>query len=608
MKDYPEETLHALFERQAIQTPEAVALIDAKGELSFRALDQQANALAHYLIARGVRPRTNVGICIERSRNVVVAALGVMKAGAAYVALDPESPAERLTFITKDTELRHVVTKSDLCEQLPEGIDAVSIDRVLIAEAGVTPSPPVVGVGPDDSCSIIYTSGSTGKPKGVASSHRASVVMFSWLWHAHPFGSGECFCHHTPLSFIVSAWEIFAPLLHGVPVALAPPEATRDPLALLDFIIRSSVTRVLLVPTLLRLLIEGMENHGFSLQNVRFWICVGELLPAQLARRLFALSPDAFLLNLYGCSETHSAACYTARGSAPALGCIPIGKPLSHRRLFLLDEQRRPVVLGTVGEIYIGGDGISRGYVGRPEMSRQRFVAIPELGEQHLYRTGDLARLLSDGSLELLGRSDRQVQIRGHRVELVEVETTLLDHPDISACFVRARDTKHALELTAYVVPKGDGFGNLSLRAYMKERLPEWMVPTTFIFLPELPTTPNGKLDPLALPDPDRTRTLETRCILPRTETEVALAEIWADVLALRPIGIRDNFFDLGGYSNKAVTTLLRVRNTLGVELSLKAFFELQTIEKIAEKIDGLRLVDDDRVGDQDDMVRGVIE
>lgn len=610
MTAYPERTLHALFEDQADQTPDAPALIDAEGVMTFGDLEAQANALAQRLITLGVRPRTWVGICLERSRAAVVAALGILKTGGAYVPLDPDYPAARLAFFARDTGLQLVVTRDGLCERLPPGLTAVSVDAASAATGvGGGHARPCVDVGPDDPCFVVYTSGSTGTPKGVASPHRASVVMFSWLWDQHPFEPGERFCHRTTLNFIVSAWELFAPLLRGVPVALAPRGATRDPRALIDFLKAARVTRLLLVPTMLRALLSAMEEQRLTLPLLRHWICVGEPLQTDLARRLFTLDPAATLLNLYGCSETHSALCYTARGTVPDLPTVPIGTPLSHRRVHLLDGHQQPVPVGEVGDIHIAGDGLSQGYLDRPQLTAERFLAAPAVAETLVYRTGDRARMLPDGNLQLLGRADRQVQIRGHRVELAEVESELLQHPALQECAVTVREIGGDLELVAYgVFHPGAQATPASLREFLGTRLPEAMVPSSFTVLEALPTTPNGKLDHLALPDPSRVRALPGACVPPRTATESSLVEIWTDVLALHPIGVRDSFFDLGGYSNKAATTVLRIRDELGVQLPLEALFRLQTIERIAAEIDARRWLAQPPAPRRDGWVEGVIE
>jgi len=610
MTSYPQTTLHALFAAQAARTPAAPALIDEHGEMSFRALDARANVLAHALVNRGLAPGSLVGICLERSRDSIAAALAVLKAGAAYVPLDPDYPAARIALIAADTRLRYVLTHTSLRAGLPPALDAICVDRTPADEAAESIRAPDIRVDCDDWCFVVYTSGSTGVPKGVGSSHRATIVMCDWFWRAHPFGEDERFCHRTTLNFIVSAWEIFAPLLRGVPVVLAPGGIGRDPTALVEFLNEARVTRLLLVPTLLRAVLATMQEHALSLPSLRYWICAGEPLPTALARHLLAMAPGAVLLNLYGCSETHSSTCYRARTPLPNLPSVPIGRPLDHRRVYLLDDHGQAVAAGEIGELHVAGDGVSSGYIDRPELSAERFVALPELGETLVYRTGDRARCLDDGNFELLGRSDRQVQIRGFRVELMEVEAALMEHPSVGACLTTMREDRGVPELAAYVVLR-QAAGTISageLRAFLRQSLPDAMIPASVTFLAALPTTPNGKLDPLSLPDPDRTRSLATACVPPRTPTEATLVEIWADALAVRPIGILDDFFELGGYSNKAATVLLRIRDELGILLPLETFFRLQNIERIASEIERLRWLAGFPADSSADMVRGDIE
>ncbi|MBR1240329.1 non-ribosomal peptide synthetase [Bradyrhizobium sp. AUGA SZCCT0274] len=604
---YPEKPLHRLFEEQAARTPDALALLAGEKSLSFRELDQRANRLSNHLLDHGVRRHDRVGICLDRSPDAIVAALAVLKTGAAYVPLDPNYPPARLAFIAEDTGLKCAVTHTDQGHLLSQGIDRICVDRDADLIAAHPTAPPEVGSSPDDWCFVVYTSGSTGQPKGVASPHRSTVVMLSWLWSAYPFTNDERFSHRTTLNFIVSVWEIFGALLQGVPVALAPREASRDPQALIAFLERARVTRLLLVPTLLNALLQAAASgHGLP-KSLKMVITVGEPLHTELARRLLEHRADICLLNLYGCSETHSALCHEARPPLPDLPIVPIGTPLSNRRVYLLDTSGVPVDDGAIGELVIAGDGVSGGYINRPEQSAKQFGAMPGLGEALVYRTGDLARRLADGSLYLLGRSDNQVQVRGHRVEPEEIEAVLLSHSSVRQCAVAPRHVGGELVLSAYVVPEGEAASPADLREHIKGRLPAEFMPATFSFLEALPTTANGKLDRRALPDPVSTRALPGQCVPPRTPTEATVRTIWEQILLVSPIGVMDNFFDLGGYSNRAANCLIRIRDELGVELSLERFFQLQTIEKIAEDVDVLRMMVEMSDPSEEDTEVGVL-
>ena len=604
---YPHQALHRLFEQQAVATPDAPALLHDDGQTSFRDLDRRANRLANHLAARGVGRGSRVGICLARSPDSIIAALAVMKAGAAYVPLDPTYPPARLAFIASDTAIECAVTATRFAHLLPDGVDRVCLDRDAGAIAECSGTPPAVDNSPDDGCFVVYTSGSTGKPKGVASPHRSTVVMLSWLWASYPFGPDERFCHRTTLNFIVSVWEVFGALLRGVPVALAPEDASRDPHALIAFLARQRVTRLLLVPTLLRALLDAAPGAGGLPAALTMIITVGEPLHTSLAQRLLDRYPGISLLNLYGCSETHSALCHEARLPLPDLPIVPVGTPLSNRRVYLLDAVGEPVADGETGEIAIAGDGVSTGYIERPDQTARQFRAMPRLGEALVYRTGDLARRLADGSIHLLGRIDNQVQIRGHRIEPEEVEAVLLTHPGVRTCAVAPRDIGGETVLSAYVVAKGSEASAAELRQHVGTLLPAEFIPSTISFLDTLPTTANGKLDRRALPDPVTARSLATPCVAPATPTEDAIRAIWEQILLVSPIGVTDNFFDLGGYSNRAANCLIKIRDALGVELPLERFFRLQTIRKIAEEVDVLRAISDMPGDREQDTEQGVI-
>lgn len=604
---YPQQPLHRLFEHQALKTPDAPALFHDGGQMSFRDLDQRANRLANHLAARGIERRSRVGICLARSPDSIIAALAVMKAGAAYVPLDPTYPPARLAFIVSDTALDCAVTATRFTHLLPDGVDPVCVDTDAGEIAGCSGSPPAVTGSPDDCCFVVYTSGSTGKPKGVGSPHRSTVVMLSWLWATYPFGPEERFCHRTTLNFIVSVWEVFGALLRGVPVALAPEDASRDPHALIAFLERQRVTRLLLVPTLLRALLDAAPGAGGLPATLKTIVTVGEPLHTSLAQRLLDRYPGILLLNLYGCSETHSALCHEARLPLPDLPIVPVGTPLSSRRVYLLDASGAPVADGATGEIVIAGDGVSEGYIERPEQTARQFCAMPRLGEDLVYRTGDLGRRLADGAIHLLGRIDNQVQIRGHRVEPEEVEAVLLTHPGVRSCAVAPRDIGGETVLAAYVVLNGGEVSAADLRHHVGAALPAEFIPSTFSFLDALPTTANGKLDRRALPDPVTARSLATPCVPPGTPTEETIRAIWEQILLVSPIGVTDNFFDLGGYSNRAANCLIRIRDALGVELPLERFFQLQTVRKIAEEVDLLRAITDMPGEREQDTEQGVI-
>lgn len=590
-RPYPEKTLHSLFEAQVARTPDATALICGTQHLTFRELNQRANQLANYLQARLIGRGSLVGVCVQRSFDMIIAVLGVLKAGAAYLPLDPTYPPERLSFMLSDSKTDLLLTQTALREQLPSGIaDVVCLDWIEVELARHDTANPVTATTPDDWCFVIYTSGSTGLPKGVGSSHRASVVMFFWIAEVYPFAPGEAFCQRTTLNFVVSVWEIFLPLLQGVRVVIVPDAQVQNPAQLLAYLGEQRVTRILLVPSLLRTLINTGGDLFHLVPELKLWVLVGEILPPDLAAKFRQRLPAATLLNLYGCTETHSALAYEVNGDARESFSIPVGKPLANRRVYVLDRTLNPVPAGAPGELYVAGDGLSRGYVNRPELTAQRFLPDPfsPLEGALLYRTGDRGRYRSDGNIELLGRTDNQVQIRGFRVELGEVEAALQQYPSIGQCVVNAVDDADGdRRLVAYIVPLGSRPSVTLMREHLQKSLPDHMIPTIFMFVEALPLTPNGKIDRQALPPPDNRRPeLLEQYAPPKSDTEQALAEIWAKALNIERVGVRDSFFDLGGYSNKALLVLMHVRNRFGVELPLKAIFELQTVARLAERVE----------------------
>lgn len=592
--EYPRDrTLHRLFEEQAARTPDRLAVSCGDDRLTFRQINARANQLARFLRRYGIKAGSLVGVCLSRGAGMVAVVLGVLKAGAAYVPLDPDYPTERVRFIIADTGLGIVLTDEIVSSRLPAGLaDILSLERHEIEIVAEDDSDCDSGAGPDDLCFVVYTSGSTGLPKGVGSPHRSSVVMFSWMWDAYPFGPDDIFCQRTTLNFVVSVWEIFLPLLKGVPIVVVPDDIVKEPGRLIDHLAHRRVTRILLVPSLLASLLDTVVGLGYRAPLLKFWVLVGEPLSAGLAARFEQSAPGATLLNLYGTSETHSAASFSVRNGS-RLARVPIGRPLANRRVYILDGRLNPQPVGVPGEIYIAGDGLSVGYISRPELSAERFIADPFSDKEGgiLYRTGDRARYLSDGNIEFLGRMDNQVQIRGFRVELGEVETVLQRYPAVARCVAAAWSSgEDEQRLVAYVVPARKGCTVSELRAFLSERLPDYMVPSTFTFLDALPMTPNGKIDRRALPVPTRDRPeLSERFVAPRTPTECALAEICRNVLSLDSIGIRDNFFDVGGYSNKIIVMIVRIRELFGVRLSVADVFECQTVERLAQRVDMAR-------------------
>ncbi len=592
--DYPRRSgIHQLFDVQASRTPDAVALIDGERRVTYRELHARANRLAHHLKARGVRPGGLVGICIERSIEAVVGLLGILKAGAAYVPLDPAYPQSRLAFMLADSGAPVLLTTRHLRDRLPAGTAQVvdlDADREAIGREPVTT--PDGGVGPQDLAYVIYTSGSTGTPKGVLAVHQASLNRFAWMWRRWPFTPQDVCCQKTSLSFVDSVWEIFGPLLQGVLSVIVPDDVVGDPPRLVDLLATHRVTRIVLVPSVLRVLLDTVPDLGRRLPDLTFWVTSGEAIAVDVARRFEKILPEATLVNLYGSSEVAGdVSAYVISGGG-ARERIPIGRPIANTRLYVLDAHAAPVPIGVPGEIHAGGDGLARGYLHDPELTARKFVRDPFAGDPpaRLFRTGDLGRFLPDGNLEYLGRVDNQVKLRGVRIKLGEIESVLRAHPSVQAAVAVLAEVEDDARLIAYVVPGGRRPESSELRRFVRDRLPDHMVPASFMLLDALPMTPNGKLDRRALASLAPTPVEGARSyVAPRTPTEDALAAIMAEVLKVDRVGIHDDFFELGGHSLLAIQVIARVRKILRVELPVRSLFTEPTVAGLGPEIERAR-------------------
>ncbi|HEX8694770.1 MAG TPA: non-ribosomal peptide synthase/polyketide synthase, partial [Longimicrobium sp.] len=578
--------LHRLVEAQAARTPDAVAVVFEGEALSYRELDRRANQLAHHLRRHGVGPEVRVGICAERSPELVVALLGVLKAGGAYVPVDPGNPAERIAYILRDSAVPVLLTQARHLDRLPP-LEArtLCLDAGWSEVAGEPESAPEAGVTPDHLAYVIYTSGSTGRPKGAMNAHRGVVNRLRWGQERYGLGAGDAVLQKTPVTFDVSGWEFYWPLIAGARLVLARPEGHRDPAYLSEVIGRERVTVVHFVPPMLRAFLEAGDPARCA--SVRRVFCSGEALPRDLVERTLEALPGAELHNLYGPTET--AIEVTHHDCAPGAGPVPIGRPIANTRMHVLDAALRPQPRGVPGELFIAGVQVGRGYLGRPALTAAAFLPDPHSPEPgaRMYRTGDRARWLSTGELQYLGRIDFQVKVRGFRIELGEIESVLLRHPSVREAVVAAREDGLGEKwLAAYVVAE-PWPGVEALRAHLSARLPEYMVPGAVVPLDALPLSPNGKVDRRALPAPERAA--ERRYVAPRTAAEEVLAEIWGEVLGVERVGVEDNFFGLGGHSLVATRMVSRVREAFGVEVPLRAVFEAQTVRALAGRVAALR-------------------
>jgi amino acid adenylation domain-containing protein len=576
---YPDQaSIQQLFAEQVMRTPLATAVIHGAEEVSYRELNERANQLAHQLIALGVGPEVRVGLMMERSVELVVGLLGILKTGGAYVPLDPEYPADRLRWMIEDSQVPVLVTQQRLLERIPEhSAQVVCIDE----ECGEhSRENPIVESGADNLAYVIYTSGSTGRPKGVMIAHRSVVNRLVWAQSVYPLSETDRVLQLASPSFDFSVWECFAPLLFGARLVLMP---TQDASHIVSAIVDHEITVVHFVPSLLQSLVKELEQC----RSLRLVLCGGEALSIDLQNRFFDCS-NAELYNQYGPTEACIDASYFRCRRELVSGSVPIGQPIANTRLYVLDDELQLVPAGTPGELYIGGIGLARGYLNRAELTAERFIPDPFSGEAggRLYRTGDLARCLLTGEVEYLGRTDEQVKIRGFRIELGEIEAVLSAHEAVREAVVLAREEQSGdKRLVAYVVAQSE-VNWREVREHLRARVPEYMVPSAVVLLSEMPLTGNGKLDRKALPAPEDVEGAGESYVAPRTAIEELLCGIWSEVLGVDQIGVEWNFFELGGHSLLATQVVSRVREAFGVEMALRTVFERPTVGELAVAIE----------------------
>ncbi|HVR95769.1 MAG TPA: amino acid adenylation domain-containing protein, partial [Thermoanaerobaculia bacterium] len=594
-------TLPEVFAEQARSTPESVALVFGDRLLTYAELQARAGRLAVFLRGLGVGPETRVALGVERSPEMVVGILGILEAGGAYVPLDPAYPGERLAWMLEDSAAPVLLTGAELSGRFPDFRGQVVLlddDWPQIEAAARDAAPETPRATPENLAYVIYTSGSTGRPKGVMVPHRAILNRLLWMRRAFPLAAGDGVLQKTPYSFDASIWEIFVPLFCGARLVVAEPGGHRDPAYLLEAVERYGVTTLQLVPSQLSTFLEqrGLQSGCRSLRRV---FCGGEALPWELAGRFFARL-EADLANLYGPTEAAIDATFHPLAARTGEGTVPIGRPLANVQVYLLDRQQRLVPAGLPGELYIGGAGLARGYLLRPEWTAERFVPHPfsALPGERLYRTGDLARLLPGGDVEFLGRIDNQVKVRGFRIELGEIEAALARHPAVVGAAVTARGDGAGddLRLVAYVVMSAPGApdapdadSETELWGFLRESLPEYMLPADFVFLDALPLSPSGKLDRNALPEPQGRAGREDGFVAPRTAMEELLAGLWKELLHVERIGAHDDFFELGGHSLQGIRLMSRVREVLGIELRVRALFEAPTLAELSRRLEAER-------------------
>nr|NCS43449.1 amino acid adenylation domain-containing protein [Microcystis aeruginosa BS11-05] len=628
--DYPaDKCIHQLFEEQVERTPNDVAVVFEEQQLTYNELNRRANQLAHYLQSLGVKPDELVGICVERSLEMIVGLLGILKAGGAYVPLDPDYPQERLSFMLEDSQVKVLVTQAKLVESIPEHqAQLICLDTEWEKIAQNIPSNPESGVKPDNLTYIIYTSGSTGKPKGVLVNHANVVRLFAATDSWYHFNSNDVWTLFHSYAFDFSVWEMWGALLYGGRLVVVPYLVTRSPEAFYQLLCQEKVTILNQTPTAFRQLIQVEESLKGSFPplsrgvrgdrssttdndlSLRLVIFGGEALEINSLQPWFNRHGDQCpqLVNMYGITETTVHVTYRPLSmtdldsTASVIGC-----PIPDLQVYLLDQYLQLVPVGVPGEMYVGGAGVTKGYLNRPELTTERFIPSPfekdevipptplnkggTQGGAKLYKTGDLARYLPKGELEYLGRIDNQVKIRGFRIELGEIEALLASHPQIWETVVIVRDdTTGDKRLVAYIVPQSEKTITINeIRQFLKAKLPSYMVPNAFVILDALPLTANGKIDRRALPPSESSSEPSEKYVAPRNPIEDILVNVWSEILKVEKVGINDNFFELGGHSLLATKLVAQIRDRLKIELPLRQLFNTATLAELAQGIEQLK-------------------
>ncbi|MEG3972253.1 amino acid adenylation domain-containing protein [Microcoleus sp. T2B6] len=595
--EYPQDKcIHQLFEAQVEQSPDAVAVVFEEEQLTYRELNAKANQLAHYLRSLGVGPEVLVGICVERSFEMLVGILGILKAGGAYVPIDPNYPSERLAFMLEDSSVPVLLIQKKLEEKLPpHSARVISLDSDWEEIAAYSEENPCSGVKSNNVAYVIYTSGSTGKPKGVLIEHRSLVNYTTVARAEYGIQERDRILQFSSISFDVSAEEIYTSLISGAILVLRTDTMLDSLEGFLQKCNNWEIT-VLATPTaywheLTTFLSQGKVAIPPSLRLI---IIGGEkALPERLKTWLECVGQQVRLVNNYGPTETTVGATICELSTAnTTLKDVPIGRPIGNVQTYILDENWQPVPIGVPGELYIGGAGLARGYLNRPELTTERFIRNPfsHSPTDHLYKTGDLVRYLSDGNIEYVGRIDDQVKVRGFRIEIGEIEAALSQHPNLLSAAVALReDIPGQKSLVAYIVPVQESAAPTvsELRDFLKQQLPDYMIPNAFVTLPALPITPNGKVDRRLLPAPDLNSLIPTlEFVAPQTPTEELVASIWKKVLGVEQASVNDNFFELGGHSLLATQVVSQLNSSLGLHLPLSKLFELPTVASLSSYID----------------------
>jgi amino acid adenylation domain-containing protein len=621
--EYIPQPFPKLFELQAQKTPHEIAVIFEQKKLTYHELNTQSNQLANYLKKLGVKTETFVGIYLERSLEMLIALLAILKAGGVYIPLDTNYPLERIAYMINDSQLQYIVTKENLLTQLPssnaniicwETIPPTPLNPPLLREEFDSPQPPLLreettpptpltkidpstfrppltkggsgGVNLENLAYVIYTSGSTGNPKGVQISHKSLTNLLQSMLFSLNVTKEDIFLALTTISFDIAAIELYLPLILGAKLVIASSEVALDPTLLLQQMEEQQITVIQATPATWQNLVQvGWDQTRSKPLKI---LCGGEALSKQLAQELLKRSPQVW--NLYGPTETTIWSTTYKIETIPdnPSSNIPLGRPINNTHIYILDSFLNPVGIGIVGELYIGGNGLAKGYWNLPQLTTEKFIPNP-FGEGKLYKTGDLVRYLEDGNIEFLGRKDNQVKLRGFRIELGEIEAVLKQHPSVlDVAVILWGEEIQDKHLVAYVVSQDLSTTTKPLVDFLQQKLPMYMIPSAFVFLPQLPLTLNGKIDRLSLPDPDPNHysTSNKEFTPPQTPIQETLVQIWQEVLKLEQVGIDDHFFELGGHSLLATQIISRINSNFGIKFPLKDLFENPVLKDLAEHIE----------------------
>lgn len=589
---YPKHAcVHQAFENIVKTNPDKIALIFENEALTYEQLNGKANQLAHYLRSLGVLANTYVAISIERSFELIIGLLGILKAGGAYVALEPHYPAERLEYMLKNSDTKILLTQEkqkDNYNYFNNKLILIDSDWHKIKKYPQDNPKNLSNV--EDSAFVLYTSGSTGKPKGVIGNHHSILNRTYWMWEQFPYQSEEICCLKTALSSAPSIWDIFQPLLFGIKLVILPSTILQSPHQLIDLLARHEITRLGVVPTLLRVILEQNPNLEKRLPRLKFWEVGGEAISSELARLFLDTCPNAQLINRYGATEAISILDYDISGSwDKRLAAVPIGKPIANTKAYVLDEYMNLVPYGAIGTLYICSRGLAKGYINQVDLTAKMFVSNPFLrdsnqeSDHRLYNTGDLVSWLPNKALALHGRQDYQIDIRGFRVELEEIQTALQSHPDIKHSLVIGEGVDDVKYLVAYYVPAlpGGDIPTEKLRIYLSQMLIEYMVPTVFMALDQFPLLPNGKIDRKALPKVGKSLLLN-KYFPPRSRIERELLKVWQELFLIVDVGMADDFFLMGGNSILVMKLVYKIYNIFNINLPVSSFFTNKTIESQA--------------------------